>query len=58
MTVSLPSFVSRILLTDYGTELTNWLVNAFNGEWLKIANAKPIGHFEKSQRPNPVLEAE
>ena len=22
-------------------ELTNWLVNAFNGEWLKIANAKP-----------------
>jgi dipeptidyl aminopeptidase len=22
-------------------ELNNWLVNAFNGEWLKIADAKP-----------------
>ncbi|KAK8113970.1 hypothetical protein PG999_006039 [Apiospora kogelbergensis] len=22
-------------------KLTNWLINAFNGEWLKIANAKP-----------------
>jgi len=40
------------------TELNNWLVNAFNGEWLKITNAKPIGHFEKSQHPGPVLEEE
>ncbi|KAK2020837.1 hypothetical protein LX32DRAFT_287439 [Colletotrichum zoysiae] len=23
-------------------KLSNWLVNAFNGEWLKIADAKPI----------------
>ena len=23
------------------TELNNWLINAFNGEWLKIANPKP-----------------
>jgi len=23
-------------------KLTNWLVNAFNGEWLKVANVKPI----------------
>jgi dipeptidyl aminopeptidase len=23
------------------TELTNWLINAFNGEWLKITDAKP-----------------
>ncbi|KAK3329792.1 dipeptidyl peptidase IV N-terminal region-domain-containing protein [Apodospora peruviana] len=22
-------------------KLTNWLINAFNGEWLKVANAKP-----------------
>ncbi|KAJ4296158.1 hypothetical protein N0V88_004862 [Collariella sp. IMI 366227] len=22
-------------------KLTNWLVNAFNGEWIKVANAKP-----------------
>ena len=25
------------------TELTNWLINAFNGEWIKIANPKPNG---------------
>ncbi|KAK5658860.1 hypothetical protein OQA88_1674 [Cercophora sp. LCS_1] len=37
-------------------KLVNWLVNAFNGEWLKIAHAKPIGHFEKSQHPAPVEE--
>ncbi|KAI8945114.1 dipeptidyl peptidase IV N-terminal region-domain-containing protein [Xylaria longipes] len=23
-------------------KLTNWLINAFNGEWLKVANAKPL----------------
>jgi dipeptidyl aminopeptidase len=22
-------------------ELTNWLINAFNGEWLKVANPTP-----------------
>ncbi|KAL2261703.1 hypothetical protein VTK26DRAFT_3576 [Humicola hyalothermophila] len=22
-------------------KLTNWLINAFNGEWIKVANAKP-----------------
>lgn len=25
------------------TELNNWLINAFNGEWLKITNPKPNG---------------
>jgi len=25
-------------------ELSNWLINAFNGEWLKIADAKPNGN--------------
>jgi dipeptidyl aminopeptidase len=24
-------------------KLTNWLINAFNGEWLKVANPKPNG---------------
>ncbi|KAL2270254.1 hypothetical protein VTJ83DRAFT_2438 [Remersonia thermophila] len=24
-------------------KLVNWLVNAFNGEWIKVANAKPNG---------------
>jgi dipeptidyl aminopeptidase len=24
-------------------ELTNWLINAFNGEWIKVANPKPTG---------------
>lgn len=28
-----------MVLTE--TELTNWLINAFNGEWLKVSNAKP-----------------
>lgn len=23
------------------SELNNWLINAFNGEWLKVANPKP-----------------
>ncbi|KAK0731061.1 dipeptidyl peptidase IV N-terminal region-domain-containing protein [Lasiosphaeris hirsuta] len=36
-------------------KLSNWLVNAFNGEWLKIANAKP-SHFEKSTHPGVVAE--
>lgn len=31
----------RPVLTNL--ELTNWLINAFNGEWLKVANAKPNG---------------
>ncbi|KAK0656729.1 dipeptidyl peptidase IV N-terminal region-domain-containing protein [Cercophora newfieldiana] len=39
-------------------KLNNWLINAFNGEWLKITNAKPIGHFEKSQHPSPIVEEE
>jgi dipeptidyl aminopeptidase B len=29
------------------TELSNWLINAFNGEWLKIANAKPVAEARK-----------
>jgi hypothetical protein len=45
MTVScLAFFVFRH--TQYAnntTELTNWLINAFNGEWIKIANPKPNG---------------
>lgn len=24
-------------------ELNNWLINAFNGEWLKISHPKPNG---------------
>ncbi|KAK3393495.1 putative dipeptidyl-aminopeptidase B [Podospora didyma] len=30
-------------------KLANWLVNAFNGEWLKIADAKPNGMKRKRQ---------
>lgn len=25
----------------WNAELNNWLINAFNGEWLKVAEAKP-----------------
>ncbi|ORY60242.1 dipeptidyl peptidase IV N-terminal region-domain-containing protein [Pseudomassariella vexata] len=28
-------------------KLNNWLINAFNGEWLKISNAKPKEHARK-----------
>ncbi|KAI0401804.1 dipeptidyl peptidase IV N-terminal region-domain-containing protein [Xylaria palmicola] len=34
-------------------KLSNWLINAFNGEWLKVANAKPakaISSKEKEKR--------
>ena len=27
--------------------LSNWLINAFNGEWLKTANARPVGNKKK-----------
>jgi dipeptidyl aminopeptidase len=30
-------------------ELNNWLINAFNGEWLKIADPKPIDTKKKRQ---------
>lgn len=29
--------------TDETAELQNWLINAFNGEWLKVSNPVPIG---------------
>ena len=52
----LASYMQKTACTNNMTELNNWLINAFNGEWLKIAGAKPIGHFEKSQHPNPIVE--
>ncbi|KAK4116532.1 putative dipeptidyl-aminopeptidase B [Canariomyces notabilis] len=30
-------------------KLANWLINAFNGEWIKVANAKPSG--KKKRQP-------
>jgi dipeptidyl aminopeptidase len=29
-------------ITNSKSELNNWLINAFNGEWLRTADAKPI----------------
>jgi hypothetical protein len=29
------------LHADDEAELTNWLINAFNGEWIKVAHPKP-----------------
>lgn len=37
---------------DHVAELNNWLVNAFNGEWLKVANAKPT-EAQKKRRELP-----
>lgn len=28
-------------------ELNNWLINAFNGEWLKVSDAKPTPNKAK-----------
>lgn len=28
-------------------ELNNWLINAFNGEWLKVTDAKPASNKAK-----------
>ncbi|KAK3941091.1 dipeptidyl aminopeptidase-like protein [Diplogelasinospora grovesii] len=40
-------------------KLTNWLVNAFNGEWLKIADAKPNdANTRKMRRGEAVTRAE
>ncbi|KAF7564068.1 hypothetical protein G7046_g56 [Stylonectria norvegica] len=30
-------------------KLRNWLINAFNGEWLKVSNPKPIGKADKKR---------
>lgn len=34
-------------------ELTNWLINAFNGEWLRTADAVPL---EPDNKKRDVLE--
>ncbi|TEA11817.1 putative dipeptidyl-aminopeptidase B [Colletotrichum sidae] len=31
-------------------KLSNWLINAFNGEWLKITDAKPVVDAKKERR--------
>ncbi|KAH9909265.1 dipeptidyl peptidase IV N-terminal region-domain-containing protein [Xylariomycetidae sp. FL2044] len=31
-------------------KLNNWLINAFNGEWLRIANTKPVALGPKEKR--------
>ncbi|KAH7027348.1 dipeptidyl peptidase IV N-terminal region-domain-containing protein [Microdochium trichocladiopsis] len=31
-------------------KLTNWLINAFNGEWLKIANVKPATDVREREK--------
>lgn len=36
-------YAYETLLTMYLAELNNWLINAFNGEWLKITDPKPMG---------------
>ena len=43
-------------LTSSYLELANWLINAFNGEWLKVANAKPVDTKKKRRRSEEVRE--
>ena len=38
------------LRADREAELTNWLINAFNGEWLKVANPKPNAKKRASRK--------
>jgi dipeptidyl aminopeptidase B len=44
----LQSYGRLRLLTE--AELENWLVNAFNGEWLRTANPKPIIDLDSAKR--------
>lgn len=41
---------------DYDAELQNWLINAFNGEWLKVDNAVPIDNKKRSSPAEPRIE--
>lgn len=36
------------------TELNNWLINAFNGEWLRTAHAVPIQIESAAKRKRDV----
>lgn len=40
---------------DLIAELENWLINAFNGEWLKTAHPVPIDKRAISMPGVPVL---
>lgn len=47
MQIALSMIVSSLISVpgssaNHFTELNNWLINAFNGEWLRTANAVPI----------------
>lgn len=36
----------QLCVSDFANktaELTNWLINAFNGEWIKVGNPQPNG---------------
>ncbi len=39
---SFPRSSDMVMLTD-NAELENWIINAFNGEWLKTAHAVAVG---------------
>lgn len=41
MTVS-QILLPQLIIADVRIELNNWLINAFNGEWLRTANAVPL----------------
>ncbi|KAL1900595.1 hypothetical protein Sste5346_002318 [Sporothrix stenoceras] len=36
-------------------KLENWLINAFNGEWLKVNNAQPIENLKKEKEKRQVV---
>jgi hypothetical protein len=37
------------------SELNNWLINAFNGEWLRTANASPLQLDSLSDKRDLIL---
>ena len=37
------------LFTNVGLELSNWIINAFNGEWLKVDNPVPVDRRKRYQ---------
>lgn len=46
--LSAQSPVPTVWMLNKDAELTNWLINAFNGEWLKIGNPKPSAVRKKN----------
>lgn len=44
--------------TNFLLELSNWIINAFNGEWLRTTNAVPLQIDSAERKRNAITEME